>query len=52
LTSDLPAHCCADAHFAEQDLNHRSRLAGYERNSGVHAVQSQAMKANKTKGIS
>ena len=30
LTSDLPAHCCADAHFAEQDSNNQSRLAGYE----------------------
>ena len=30
MTSDLPAHCCADAHFAERDLNYRSRLAGYE----------------------
>ena len=30
VTSDLPEHRCADAHFAERDLNYRSRSAGYE----------------------
>ena len=30
FTSNLRAHCCSDAHFDEQDLNHRSCLAGYE----------------------